>query len=82
MVQSVGKVRDIFFPNTSAPALGPTHLLIHWVPRLFFGVKEAGTEVEHLTSRFRMSGAIRPVPPPLPLDDFMVFTRTSLTFFF
>jgi hypothetical protein len=49
------------------------------VPRLFSGVKEDGAEVEHLMSWFRMSGAIRPAPPPP--HDFMVFTGTDLTFF-
>ena len=36
-----------FFPDTSVPVLWPSHVLIQWVQNLFFGVKAAGSEVEH-----------------------------------
>jgi hypothetical protein len=31
------------FPQSSGPALGPTHLPVHWLPGIFSGDKAAGT---------------------------------------
>jgi len=56
-----GKAFFFIFPRTSISALGPTHLIVEWVPvALSLGVKRPGREVNHfiVVPRLRMKGAI------------------------
>lgn len=69
----------LYVPKVIILGLGPIQPLLHWVLGFFLQSRMVGgtklTTRLHLVSRFRMNGAI----PPLPLYAFMTWTMTTLT---